>query len=145
LALGLAACPDAGPEPAVERAEFGVLFGGDIQDRPVLPLRPGPAPEGLGEGLALRVTFARPLEREVEVSWEIERPAGKRAPDGGALYAAEVGHLRAETGARRVDARFHFRPSDPPGTWRARIRVAGRVVYDRSFRVEAEENRRGGR
>ncbi|HYO94036.1 MAG TPA: hypothetical protein VER33_05965, partial [Polyangiaceae bacterium] len=54
IALGLAAGCKAQRDPlALERTEFGVVFGGDIQDRDVIALELDARRQELG----LRVTF----------------------------------------------------------------------------------------
>lgn len=117
----------------VEIAEFGVLFGGDIQDRETIPLELDP----LRQELSLRVTFREPLRAERLVKWELERPTSKRGPDGGLLYAAELGEIRARPGELRAETKLRLRPGDLPGTWRVRARVGGDLVLERSFQVSA--------
>ncbi len=134
LALGLllAACRSRPEPPRPEpRVEFGVLFGGDIQDRPVIPLELDATRQELG----LRVSFPAPLERDARVSWEIEKPAGRRGLDGGMLYAAELGEQRIPAGERRAESSFAFRRGDPLGRWRVVVRVDDRVVFERRFEV----------
>lgn len=121
------------------RAEFGVLFGGDIQDRETLALELDRAKQELG----LRVTFAEPVRKPTRVSWEIERPGSLRGLDGELASAAELGAVTLEPGERRADASFAFRRDDPPGTWRVRISVEGKVVLDRELEVVARGS--GGR
>lgn len=118
-------------EKLVESAEFGVLFGGEIQDRPEIPRELDTTVQELG----LRVRFARPLRKEAEVSWEVEKPSGKVGLDGGTLYAAELGRARAPAGAERIDQKIVFRRGDPLGTWRIKIAVDDKEVYRRSFEV----------
>jgi len=134
LLLGLLIALPTGCERAESstvRAEFGVLFGGDIQDRTTFPLELAAE----RQELALRVTFPEPLAEDALVTWELERPTGQRGPDGGVAYAAELGERRARPGERRVDAKLRFRRGDPLGTWRIRVRVNGRLVLEREFRV----------
>lgn len=133
LALGVAGCPARREVPELERVEFGVLFGGDIQDRAVIPLELDPA----RQELSLRVTFRTALERERVISWELERPSAQRGPDGGVLFAAELGEIRARLGERRAEAKLAFRRGDLPGTWRLRVRIDGTVVVERTFTVTA--------
>lgn len=135
LALGLPGCPARREDPELERVEFGVLFGGDIQDRPALPLELDPA----RQELALRVTFRAPLTRERVVSWELERPTAQRSADGGVLFAAELGEIRARVGERRAEAKLAFRRGDLPGTWRLHVRIDGRVALQRTFTVSEAE------
>jgi hypothetical protein len=131
LALLCAGCPRQREDPALERVEFGVLFGGDIQDRAVIPLELDPA----RQELSLRVTFRAPLTRERVVSWELERPSSQRGADGGTLFAAELGEIKAGPGERRAEAKIAFRRGDLPGTWRLHVRLDGRAVLERAFTV----------
>lgn len=135
LWLGLAACRNA--DESKPRAEFGVLFGGDIQDRERLVLEPDPSKQELG----VRVTFAQPVTRATRVSWEVERPSQVRGLDGGTMRAAELGNVTLGAGERRADGKFVFRAGDPPGSWRVRVLVDGQSVLDRSFEVVLPEGR----
>jgi hypothetical protein len=139
LAFGLccAGCPKKPADPELERIEFGVLFGGDIQDRPVIPLELAPA----RQELALRVTFRAPLARERVVSWELERPATQKSADGGSLFAAELGEIRARVGEQRAEAKLAFRHGDSPGIWRLHVRIDGRLALERTFTVKEPERR----
>jgi len=111
------------------RVEFGVPFGGDIQDRAQIPL-------GLEtRELSLRVTFREPLARDRVLSWELERPSSARGSDGGTLFAAELGEARVGKGERTAEAKLAFRRSDPPGPWRIHVRLDGRALLDRNFEV----------
>lgn len=132
LSLAGTACPSR-EDPDLEKVEFGVLYGGDIQDRAVIPLDLDPS----RQELSLRVTFRAPLTRERAVSWELERPTAQRSSDGGMLFAAELGELKPGPGARRAEAKIAFRRGDLPGTWRLSVRLDGRVVLQRSFTVTA--------
>lgn len=125
--LAAGACRNGSEAPRA-RVEFGVPFGGDVQDRSTIEL-------GKERELALRVTFPEPLARETVVSWELERPSKQRNPDGGVAYAAEIGERRVRAGERRVDASLGFRRGDPPGTWRIHVRIDGRPALDRQFQV----------
>jgi hypothetical protein len=130
--LLLVACRDRDPDAAI-RAEFGVRYGGDIQDRSTLPLELDASKQELG----LRVTFPAPLARSRRLRWEFERPSAERAPDGGVLYAAELGETELKPGERRADAKLSFRKADRPGVFRIRVRVDERVVLERAIQVVA--------
>lgn len=138
LVWGASACRSRSMNSEIERVEFGVLYGGDIQDRTTIPLEL----DATRQELALRVTFRAPLERERIVQWELERPASQRGADGGALFAAELGELRAHPGERRAEAKLAFRRGDLPGAWRLFVRLDGRVVLERSLTVSAPAERR---
>ncbi|HWA73603.1 MAG TPA: hypothetical protein VG937_14760 [Polyangiaceae bacterium] len=137
FAIAALGCPSRGADAELERVEFGVLYGGDIQDREVIPLELDSA----RQELALRITFRKPLERERVVKWELERPAPQRGADGGTLFAAELGEIRAQAGERRAEAKIAFRRGDAPGAWRLSVRLDGRVVLERSFTVSEPERR----
>jgi hypothetical protein len=137
LSLAGLGCPSRSADPELERVEFGVLFGGDIQDRTTIPLELDPA----RQELALRVTFQRPLARERVVSWELERPAPQRSADGGTLFSAELGEIRAHAGEQRAEAKLAFRRGDTPGKWRLTARLDGRVVLERTFTVSEPARR----
>jgi hypothetical protein len=128
-------------ERPVPRAEFGVLFGGDIQDRDRLTLETDPSKQELG----LRVTFPVPVTRPTRVDWEIEKPSRVRGLDGGATRAAELGKIELSPGERRADAKFGFRKGDLPGSWRVRVAVDGETVLERGFEVVSAENQRQAR
>lgn len=133
--VALAACRGAdGQKP---RAEFGVLFGGDIQDREQLVLETDPNKQELG----VRVTFPQPVTRPTRVTWEVERPSEVRGLDGGTTRAAELGRVTLGAGERRADGKFSFRAGDPPGDWRVRVQVDGETVLDRGFVVVPLEGR----
>jgi hypothetical protein len=132
----LSACRDSKADADIERVEFGVLFGGDIQDREELPLELDPAEQELG----VRVAFRAPLTAPRLVSWELERPTTAKAPSGTA-YAAELGQIRAAPGERRAEAKVHLRSNDLPGVWRIHVKVDGRAVLDRSVRVTPRAKR----
>ena len=118
-------------ETRLPRAEFGVLFGGDIQDRDRLTLELDSNKQELG----LRVTFPEPVTRATRVDWEIEKPSGVRGLDGGFARAAELGKIELSPGERRADAKFGFRKGDLPGSWRVRVSIDGESVLNRGFEV----------
>jgi len=125
----LAGCRSPSVDSDVLRVEFGVPFGGDIQDRAQIPL------DLETRELALRVTFREPLVRDRVLSWELERPSNARGSDGGMLFAAELGEARVGKGERSAEAKLAFRRSDPPGPWRIYARLDGRALLDRKFEV----------
>lgn len=132
LALGACmflGCRGEKADSDVERVEFGVPFGGDIQDRKQIPL------DLESHELALRVTFRAPLTHERALAWELERPSTLRGADGGSLFAAELGEARVSPGERSAEAKLAIRRGDLPGPWRIRVRLDGRTLLDRKFEV----------
>jgi hypothetical protein len=134
LALGLLGCQTK-PEqdPLLERAAFGVFFGGQIQDRKELPFELDTAKQSSG----IRLDFRAPLAQPVAVAWEIARPLNEKGKKGvsAADRVTEVGEARARVGERRLDIPILFRQGQIPGSWHVRVKVDERVVLDRDVLV----------
>jgi hypothetical protein len=138
LALCLLGCRgEPQGDPLVERAAFGVFFGGQIQDRKELPFELDPSKQSLG----IRVDFRQPLSKPVRLSWEIARPL--RAKDNKAYAGAggttervtEVGEAAARVGERRLDVPLLLRQGQVLGSWHVRVRVEERTVIERDVLV----------
>ncbi len=126
LLLALAACERA-PKSVVREAEFGVFFGGQVQELKAIPKQLDPARQRHG----FRLVFVAPLDRDLKVSWEISLPqTDKNLP-----RPALVGEALAKAGQSQLDVPFTFRPADPLGDWHARVTVDGQVAIDRDFSV----------
>lgn len=129
LALLAAGCrKDDAPPPI--RAEFGVFFGGQVQEREELELPRG-AP---GPSHGIRLEFADPPSRALEVSWEVEKP-DPASKSGGKLV--EYGKVSSRAGEPRLDIPLAFKRGDRAGTWHVKASVEGVVVLDRDFKVVA--------
>jgi hypothetical protein len=131
LALLLAAGCDKSAKGVVKEAEFGVFFGGQVQELKELPKQLDPARQRHG----FRLTFGSPLSRDVPVTWEIALPAtDTRAP-----RPALVGETTAKVGQSVLDVPLAFRSSDPLGGWHAKVIADGVTVIDRDFTVVAAQ------
>lgn len=128
LLLVLASCERA-PKGVVKEAEFGVFFGGQVQELQELPKQLDPTRQRHG----FRLTFAAPLERELAVGWEVSLPATDKSAPPPAL----VGQATAKVGQTVLDVPLSFRASDPLGKWHAKVTADGVVVIDRDFSVVA--------
>lgn len=139
-ALAVTGCKtESGPDPLVERAAFGVFFGGQIQDRKELPFELDPAKQQQG----FRVDFRKALASAAVVHWEIARPLSSKSAklDGGASVT-EVGDATAREGETRLDVPISLRQGQVLGNWHVRLSVATRVVLDRDVLVfDARERR----
>lgn len=125
--LGLA-CSRSAPG-VVQTGEFGVFFGGQVQQLKEIAKELDPARQRHG----FRLTFRGPLAADVPVSWEVSLPA----TDKGGPRAANVGQTTAKAGQSVLDVPLSFRPTDPLGSWHAKVTAAGVVVIDRDFQVVA--------
>jgi hypothetical protein len=130
LAFALCAGCEREPRSVVREAEFGVFFGGQVQELAELEKELDPARQRYG----VRLVFDGPLQREVKVLWELSLPA----VDKSAPRAARVGEETARPGLTSLDVPLSFRPQDPLGAWHAKVTVDGLVVVDRDFTVVAK-------
>jgi hypothetical protein len=139
-AASLSCKTERDPDPLVERAAFGVFFGGQIQDRKELGFELDPAKQEQG----FRLDFRGPLARDVPVEWEIARPLnGKLAKtDAGRPEVTEVGQATARAGQSRLDLPISFRAGQVLGSWHLRVKVDARVVLDRDVLVFDPRERR---
>lgn len=129
LALALAFGCDRDSTSAVREAEFGVFFGGQVQELKELAKELDPSRQQHG----FRLTFRAPLARELAVKWEISLPAS----DQGGPRAALVGQAIARAGQGVLEIPLAFRSSDPLGAWHAKVTAGDQVVIDRDFTLVA--------
>jgi hypothetical protein len=150
-AIGLpglvAACeaPSADARGAGERFEFGVFYGGQIQERDEIPFELDVSRQRLG----FRLTVSPPPAAPAEVRWELGRPgAGRRVSDAqgrkGRPRKLQVGRAHFRAGEPVLEQQLAFSPGDPTGLWNIRVLLGQRVVIDRPFLVydPAERARR---
>lgn len=128
LALGLLLACDRreAPRGPVERAELGVFFGGQVQERKEIPFSVDRTKQTWG----FRLTFREPLRKTAELAWEIDRPGPR-----GRGRAVELGDAKVRVGQSVFDQEIVMKPGDPLGTWNVRVLVDGEVVIDRSLGV----------
>lgn len=129
LTLLLACGCDTKPKGVVKEAEFGVFFGGQVQELKELPKQLDATRQRHG----FRLTFAAPLARDIPVTWEVSLPP----TDKSAPRPALIGEATAKAGQSVLDVPLAFRPGDPLGSWHAKVTAAGVVVIDRDFSVVA--------
>jgi hypothetical protein len=122
------ACERAAPGQ-IKEAQFGVFFGGQVQELKEIAkeLDPGRQQHGF------RLTFRAPLPHDVPVAWELSLPA----TDKGGPRAAFVGQATAKAGQSVLEVPLNFRPTDPLGSWHAKVSAENQVVIDRDFTLIA--------
>lgn len=133
----LAACtaPSSAAVPSV-RAEFGIFYGGQVQERDEIPLSLDAARQRQG----FRLTHTPPPEQALEVRWELGKPGqGRRVPDSQGRRArprpVQLGRAHFRAGEPVFEQALPFAPNDPPGLWNLRVLVGDRVVLERPFVV----------
>jgi hypothetical protein len=141
LALALAACRAEKPQSLVARAELGIFFGGQVQEREQIPFQLDRSKQTQG----FRIDFSEPLAREVKIDWEIDRPAPRvrtRKKDEPERIV-EIGGATARVGQTRFDHPIAFRPGEALGSWKVVVTADGQTVIDRSVLIYDPMTRRG--
>jgi hypothetical protein len=128
-------------DPGV-KAEFGIFYGGQVQEREQLPLDV----DGTRQTQGFRLRVDPPPERALEVRWEIGMPGvGRRVTDSQGRRArprrVQLGQTRWRPGEAVFEQRIPFAPGDPLGLWNIRVLVGSQVVLDRPFFVFDERQR----
>ena len=129
------------PEPGVV-AEFGIFYGGQIQERQEIPAEVDRTRQLQGFRLRLEPPPAHPLE----VRWELGMPgAGRFVQDSQGRRArprrVQLGQARWRPGEAVFEQALPFLPGDPLGLWNIRVLVGSHVVMDRPFVVYDERSR----
>lgn len=131
------------PRGPVERAEFGVFFGGQVQERDEIPFSLDRGRQRVG----VRIDLREPARAALPVRWELDMPGntrqvrdtrGRRAQ----TRVVKTGHAEARAGQERLEIELPFSPGDPLGTWNVRVYVAEQIVVDRPFLVYDAPSRR---
>jgi len=120
--------------PVFESSEFGVFYGGQIQERDEIPFVIDESRQQQG----FRLVLARASTEPLEIRWELSRPGG--IPRGATLPSAdgrvtELGQATLPSGRTKFEKRFPFTAGDPLGLWNIRVTVGPHVAIDRPFTV----------
>jgi hypothetical protein len=147
--LTIAACNRNSPELGQPQltAEFGVYFGGQIQERRDIPFEL----DGTKQTHGFRVRFAEAPAETHEITWQLSPPrflkprvtqgkppeaAASATPSAGPPPGSELsGSAVLQPGQRELSRAWTFKPGDPLGVWNVRITVDRRVLVDRPFLV----------
>lgn len=133
VVLGLGAACKPAPTNPFERAEFGVLFGGQIQERTEIPFELDSSKQTLGFVVQLR----QPLSAPTSLHWELSKPgplAANRVSDPLSrrveLFDAPLG-----AGQTQIQKTVNLEPGDGLGMWNIRVTVGDQLAIDRAFMV----------
>jgi hypothetical protein len=116
--------------------EFGIFYGGQVQERQQIPFEIDASKQKLGFRLQLH-----PAPREaLDIRWELGMPgAGRPRRDSQGRLARPrkvvLGQARWRTGETKFEQPLQLTAGDPLGLWNIRVLVGGRVVLDRPFLV----------
>ena len=132
----LGACKPTIDSP-IERAEFGVLFGGQIQERTEIPFDLDSNRQSLGFLVRLR----RPLDHPTTLHWEVSKPGPHSRLSDPLSRRVELYDAPVAAGQTRVSKAVAFEPGDSLGLWNLRVVLGDYVALDRSFLVYDESSR----
>jgi hypothetical protein len=131
LLCGLgSACAKKAERSTVARAQFGIFYGGQVQERRELPLELDRNKQRQG----FHLEFRPALPRATEVSWQLDMPSPTRKAGAG-MRVTQLGRALVREGSTSFDQTLEFRSSDVPGTWNIRVLVGDELAIDRPFLV----------
>lgn len=139
-----AACQSEAPaDGSGLSARFGILYGGQIQERQELPLEMDRSRQVQAFRLEADPAPASPRE----VTWEIGMAgSGPLRTDSRGHRAqrrrTRLGRALWRAGEARFEQTLAFAPGDPTGLWSIRVVVGQRVVLDQPFVVYDRRRRR---
>ncbi len=115
------------------KAQVGIFFGGQIQNRTEWPLVLDETRQTQG----FRIDFGQVLRQPAQLTWNIVRPAVKprrhaSSPNESAVSSFEV---TVPAGTERLDQLVRFNDGDRPGEWKLHVAVNGISVVDHSIQV----------
>jgi hypothetical protein len=138
LAVVLAACQARGngASDGRVRAEFGIFYGGQVQQTDQIPFELDAARPRHGFRLTESPAPAQPLA----VHWELGSPGrGQRVRDSQGRKArprqVQLGRAHFRPGEAVFEQVLPFAPDDPLGLWNIRVLIGGQLVIDRPFLV----------
>lgn len=142
MSLPLSCKSPGGAAEASVRAEFGVFYGGQVQERQQLPF----SVDSTRQTQGFRLQIASPPEKAIEVRWELGMPGtGRPVVDSQGRKArrrkVQLGRGRWRPGEAVFEQVLPFALGDPLGLWNIRVLVGSRVVLDRPFLVYDQERR----
>jgi hypothetical protein len=133
LALGSSDCKSrvAPAESKVVSAQFGLFFGGQIQQRLELPFELDSTRQTQG----FHLKFREPVRQPTQIEWTLDYPTARTGPRGpsNAPRAERTERATLPVGADRFEQSLTLQPTDLPGTYNLRICVDEEIVMDRPF------------
>lgn len=117
------------------KAQAGIFFGGQVQNRSVWPLVLDKARQTQG----FRLEFKQALKEPAQINWEIVHPpaAVKRHSSASGDPVPSTFAVTVPAGTERFDQLIPFSDNDRPGEWKLRVTVNGTNVLSKSITVVA--------
>jgi hypothetical protein len=131
--VGLAQACTLTSKSSIERAEFGVLFGGQVQERSEIPFELDASKQTLG----FVITLNQPLASPATLHWELSKPGplpASRVPNP-IDRRIELFEAPVAAGQTQVQKSISIEPGDSLGLWNLRVTLGDQLAIDRAFMV----------
>lgn len=126
------ACAVPTSNSPIERAEFGVMFGGQCQERVEIPFELDATKQALGFVIELE----QPSPTALPIHWELAKPGPAVNGLSNALTRrTELFDTVLPAGQREFTQPVRLSPGDQLGTWNVRVVVGNYLAIDRPFLV----------
>ncbi len=124
VVLSISACRKGGDEGRLlPRAELGVFYGGQVQERIEVEMPPDVGRPTIG----FRLSFPEPLTAPATVRWEVDMPGPARR------RVTRVAQATLEPGQSRFDRVIEVPRSASLGLWNVRVQVGDELAIDRAL------------
>ncbi len=130
------ACTPATVSP-IERAEFGVFFGGQVQERTEIPYDLDANRQSMGFVITLR----QPLPMPMTLHWEVSKPGPTSHLPEPMARRVELFDAAVSAGELRISKPVNFEPGDGLGLWNIRVVLGTHLAIDRAFTVYDRDSR----
>ncbi len=130
------ACTPASVSP-IERAEFGVFFGGQVQERTEIPYDLDANRQSMGFVITLR----QPLPMPMTLHWEVSKPGPTSNLPDPMTRRVELFDSAVSAGELRISKSVDFEPGDSLGLWNIRVVLGTHLAIDRAFTVYDRDSR----
>ncbi len=119
------------------KAQAGIFFGGQVQNRSEWPLILDKSRQTQG----FRLEFRQALKESAQINWEVVHPPvlTKRHGSASGDPMSSTFTVTVPAGTERFDQLIPFSDNDRPGEWKLRVVVNGRNVLSKSINVVAKQ------
>lgn len=122
----------------IEQAEFGVIFGGQVQERTEIPFELDTTRQALG----FVITLKEPVTSPTTLHWELSKPGPYSRIADPMDRRVELFDAPVTEGQTHISKPVVFEPGDSLGLWNIRVVLGNHLAIDRSFMVYDPGSRR---
>lgn len=124
-------------ESPIRRAEFGVFFGGQVQERTEIPFDLDANHQTLGFVIELSSPPAAPMP----LHWEVSKPSPVNHAADPMKRRVELFDAVVPPGETVVSKTVKLEPGDGLGLWNIRVTLDDHLAIDRAFIVHEPSSR----